>query len=107
MPMLITPKEPIPAQAFHLSAVTPKDIWDAADLCTDLGFTFNARWYKDPSPSAPDSTLCTVTIRLLDAPASAPNTLVANDGDWITWDGINLVIKTDAQIQQVYDLQDQ
>lgn len=105
MPMLITPKEPIPAQAFHLSTDTPKDIWDAADLCSDIGFSLNARWYKDSSPSAPDHTLLAVTIRPI-VGATDATTLVANLGDWLTWDGINLVIKTDADVQQVYNLQE-
>lgn len=106
MPILITPKDPVPAKAFHFSRATPQDIWDAADLVTDLGFTLNAKWYKDPSPSAPDTLMCDITIRPLGGMANDTNTLKALIDDWLTYDNINMVIKTDAEVQAAYDLQD-
>ena len=107
MPMIITPKEPTESRAFHISEETPRDLWDAAKLCAGLGLSLNAKWYDDPSPSAPDHTLCVVTIRPVDGQATAANTLSARETDWIIWDGINLVIKTHAEIQAVYNLQDE
>jgi len=106
MPMLITPKDPVQSKAFHISDEAPKDLWDCAALCESLRLTLNMRWYGDPSPSVPDGRLGTFTIRPTDGKATDANTLSGGEGDWVTWDGINLAVKTDAQVQSAYDLQD-
>ncbi|MDP7729485.1 hypothetical protein [Mycobacterium sp. TY813] len=100
MPMLITPKAPMQAKAYRI----PDDLEDLAKVCTPLGFTLNARWYLDPSPSAPDHILCAVTLRPLDSPATDQNTLKATEQDCITWDGINFVVKPYTEVEAVYDI---
>jgi len=102
MPMLITPKAPMQAKAYRI----PDDLEDLAKVCTPLGFTLNARWYLDPSPSAPDHILCAVTLRPLDSPATDQNTLKATEQDCITWDGINFVVKPYCEVEAAYDLED-
>lgn len=104
MPTLITPKDPVPAKAFHISEETPADIWDCRRQCTKMGLTFNIKWYEDSSPSAPDGPLGVFTIRPTEGTATAANTLTGNEGDWVTWDGINLVVKTDTEVKAAYAL---
>lgn len=102
MPMLITPKAPMQAKAYRI----PSDLEDLAKVCTPLGFTLVAKWYLDPSPSAPNHILCAVTLRPLNSPATDQNTLQATEQDYITWDGINFVVKPYSEVEAVYDLED-